>query len=332
MRAFRHANQRNQHCRSRAVRTAMPELVLFASGCCREFSNGCAAGYGVYGEGPAARVRISEPLPMLQQTAPKAELKALEAALECAFCLRVPKVRVVVDSESVSRGYNEKMFGWKAAGWRRSTGRSLTHASMWKSVASFPAKFHARGLRVTVVSEMREDLSSRSREMWDKAHELAMEGAEMHAWCAYCRARFGRAHIEHECEPICDEGSCDGRVFTSRAAYDEHCENVHSGKFECRRADCDAVLGSKKELHAHEWEEHENCVFSCDYCTPSYFRTKADAEDHEVSSCEWAPYCRICERWFKTLDSRKQHDTEIHGEYIEQVEHSYSSSSSSWEE
>lgn len=254
-------------------------------------------------------VKISEPLTGLQQTSQAAEVKALCSALEVVWALRPRHAVLFCDSIYTTKAYTSHMTRWHDSNWRDELGAVIPHRDRWQEIVKYPGRFEVRGMQVEV-----KWAPEKSCEGMVEAEKLAEHGCTLHEVCGFCKRNVGRKGARHDCFPICLQASCEGRAFSGRKAYKIHCRSSHAGEFPCRREDCSALLGSQVAVLSHEQMAHDEYVFCCDYCD-EVFCVEEEQKDHEVKECAFAPYCRVCRKWFEKWKSFAQHKKDAHGEY-----------------
>lgn len=309
-------------------------LELFADGSCRGARGTPAAGFGVWAEGPSFRVRVAEPLPGPRQSAQRAEVRALLAALELALALMAPEAVVFMDSAYAVKAYGAWMGAWRRNAWRKADGAPVAHQDLWILIEQFPARLVARGLDVRVVWRDRN-----SRHGMVMADGMAKLGADSHIPCKNCGASNGRTLVDHICAPtatraptparaaarapardreypepltlVCDVGACEAREFATARAMIAHTADCHTGSFTCRLRRCTATLGSLKSRRKHELMAHDGMVFYCRYCSVR-FLSPARVRAHQSSSCPNSPICTECKAKFDDVQQRDIHMREEH--------------------
>lgn len=284
-------------------------MEVYADGSCLDVNGTPAAGYGVFVESALNSIRICEPVSDddLSQTSQVAEVCALKAALEVVISLRPHKAVIKTDSNYACNGYNNWMIEWSRNKWRKANGSEVAHKSIWQLILSLSTCLPERSISCQV--EWVPRASSIGQEMADA---LARQACSLHVQCQYCRSVLGRQNGPHRCEPVCHNGSCDGtRTFANLHAYKQHVEACHATTRPCRRHDCKAVFGSEAAALNHEFSCHNSFVHDCDYCD-AIFQSVDEKTCHEFDSCAYAPFCRICKRWFMNMNALVQHDEAVH--------------------
>lgn len=282
-------------------------VFVYVDGSCISSRHGPVGGYGVYVNHVDYSVSISEPLPSVAQSSQFAEIKGLNSALELVWAMRPRHATIVSDSQYAVNGYNKWMEGWEENGWTRANGEALAHKGNWQLIAEYPSNFRVRKMNVEVCWAPRNSNGDHAR-----ADELAKLGCSMNSLCKRCERYVGREGSSHLCYPVCNAGNCDDRRFINYKAYTQHCDMCHSMHRPCRR--CNSVFGSEEAALSHEQKVHSSYVFECEYCD-YWFQSEDCLDEHQVDDCDDAPYCRSCERWFVSLQSKGQHDRDYHGMY-----------------
>ena len=152
-----------------------------------------AAGWGVFAHNSAALGEHYGALPGNIQTNNRAELAAMEVALQLGWHSGRPLVRIFPDSNIACKGISNRedewawrkalgldgwLARWERQGWRSASGKRVSHADIWRLILGWLRKFDSDPSRKVAVHHVRAHEGNAGNE---KADELTKKGAKLRA-------------------------------------------------------------------------------------------------------------------------------------------------------
>ena len=151
-----------------------------------------AAGWGVFVHNSVALGEHYGALSGSIQSNNRAELAALEVALQLGWHSGRPHVRIFPDSNLACQGVSNRadewawrtalgldgwLARWEKQGWRSASGKRVSHADIWRLILGWLRKFEGSSRKVEVI-HVRAHAGNKGNE---KADELAKKGAKLRA-------------------------------------------------------------------------------------------------------------------------------------------------------
>lgn len=276
-----------------AATEASTHLDLYVESVCRTRNERMYGGYGL--TAPLHHLRISEPLPGQTQTADKAELASLHAALEYISGSRVRTATVHIRPSTTVREFESQPSDLLSADLERPPAR---HKRLWQSVRTLRHILTDRGVSVTVTT-----LRRKSTMQMLLAYKLAKHGTSLHVVCPLCEQTHGRQWLTHVCRPLCRRGACNNVRFASTDDYSQHVFDNHAHG--CRRHDCTFVTIDAADLRSHVRERHAGFAHECHICARP-FRCSIALKRH-LRTCVPPHVCAHCDAAFASVADLRAH-------------------------
>ncbi|KIJ63216.1 hypothetical protein HYDPIDRAFT_113827 [Hydnomerulius pinastri MD-312] len=129
--------------------------------------------------------------------------------------------------------------------------------------------------------------------------------------CRPCGREFSSEESleQHNAAKHPPEFPCDtcGEVLSSQHGLDQHCVDEHPPMFECQ--DCDREFPKEESLQQHRAAKHPD--YPC-YTCGTLFSSQQALEQHRTDKHPPLFECQYCDREFKTIEGKQQHETVKH--------------------
>lgn len=176
----------------RALADPGKPVDIFTDGSCLD--NGrpwAAAGWGVYATNSTKLGEYYGALPGSVQTNNRAELAAVEVALQLAWNSGHPNVRIFPDSNLACQGISNRedswawraalgvngwLEKWESANWRTAGGKRVSHADIWRQILVWLRRFRNAPNRVLAVRHVKAHTGIHGNE---RADALASRGSKI---------------------------------------------------------------------------------------------------------------------------------------------------------